>query len=966
MMLSKELAAGLQTGFIDCNLTSLEQYHPKLLLNDHKRGMKVLTNIIQELRQCEEFCFFVAFITNSGVASLISVLEELEIGGKIKGKILTSQYQNFTEPTALQRLLKFKNVELKIITDENYHGKGYIFKKQDRYSFIIGSSNLTQAALSTNNEWNIKLSSLENGLVMQNILKEFQHSFDNATVVDDRWIKEYEKLYQSIRQAERKFAEHLGVDENQVIPLKVVTPNKMQMEALDALEILHRDGKRKALLISATGTGKTYLSAFDAAKVMPKKLLFVVHRENIARAAMKSFQAIFKESKTMGLLTGNSRDMDKDFVFATIQTLTKDKVLERLSPEHFDYIVIDEVHRSGAPTYQKILNHFEPEFLLGMSATPERTDGYDIFQHFDYNIAFEIRLNRALEENMLSPFHYYGVSDIEIDGKLIDDYSEFNHLVSEERVNRILEKALFYGWDQGRVKGLVFCSRVEEARTLSKEFNLRGYSTVYLDGSTSEDARETAIRRLEQAEPLDHLDYIFTVDIFNEGIDIPSVNQVIMLRPTQSAIIFVQQLGRGLRKLWNKEYLTVIDFIGNYANNYMVPIALYGDRSYNKDTIRKLINNGSSVIPGCSTINFDLITKERIFKSIDATNLSQKKDLKKDYELLKFELGKVPLMSDFLEHGSREPFTFVEKYNSYYGFLRAIGEEKILVLTTEQERILSFYSKEILNGKRVEEGVLLALLIAKGTVEVEEIMNLLKSQFGFSISEQTLQSAIRSLNGSFLKDQDNAKYGVISAISQIGNTISMSTSYREELLKEAMHHYLDDQIRYSFNRFKQDLTQEKYRDGFMLYQKYGRKDVCRILNWDKNEESTIYGYRIKHNTCPIFVTYKKSVDVARSTMYEDEFINTHQFSWMTRNRVTLNSREVTTIKAYSATGLRMPLFVKKSDGEGTDFYYMGDMIPYDFVEQKIKNDKGEDLPIVNILFQMSDSVDEALYSYFES
>ncbi|PKM84177.1 MAG: DUF3427 domain-containing protein, partial [Firmicutes bacterium HGW-Firmicutes-11] len=573
MMLSNQLAAGLQTGFIDCNLTSLEQYHPKLLLNDHKRGMKVLTSIIQELRQCEEFYFSVAFITNSGVASLISVLEELEIGGKIKGKILTSQYQNFTQPIALQRLLKFKNVELKIVTDENYHGKGYIFKKKDRYSFIIGSSNLTQAALSTNNEWNIKLSSLENGLVMQNILKEFQHSFDNATVVDEHWIGEYQKLYQSIRQSERDLAKQLGVEENQVVPFKIITPNKMQMEALNALEILHRDGKKKALLISATGTGKTYLSAFDAAKVMPRKLLFVVHRENIARAAMKSFKAIFKETKTMGLLTGNSRDMDRDFVFATIQTLTKDSVLAMLTPEHFDYIVIDEVHRSGAPTYQKILNHFNPEFLLGMSATPERTDGYDIFQHFDYNIAYEIRLNRALEENMLSPFHYYGVSDIEIDGKPIDDFAEFNQLVSEERVNRILDKALFYGWDQGRVKGLVFCSRVEEARTLSDEFNRRGYSTVCLDGNASEDMREAAIKRLEQAEPSGHLDYIFTVDIFNEGIDIPSVNQVIMLRPTQSAIIFVQQLGRGLRKLWNKEYLTVIDFIGNYANNYMVPIA---------------------------------------------------------------------------------------------------------------------------------------------------------------------------------------------------------------------------------------------------------------------------------------------------------------------------------------------------------------------------------------------------------
>jgi superfamily II DNA or RNA helicase len=966
MMLSNDLVAGLQTGFIDCNWTSLEQYHPKLLLNDHKRGMKVLTSIIQELRQCEEFYFSVAFITNSGVASLISVLEELELGGKIQGKIVTSQYQNFTEPTALKRLLQFKNIELKIITDENYHGKGYIFKKKDRYSFVIGSSNLTQAALSTNNEWNIKLSSLENGLVMQNILKEFQHSFDNATVVDDRWIIEYQKLYQSIRQAERDVANHLGVDENQVVPFKVITPNKMQLEALNALEILHRDGKRKALLISATGTGKTYLSAFDAAKVMPKKLLFVVHRENIARAAMKSYQAIFKESKTMGLLTGNSKNMDKDFVFATIQTLTKDSVLAMLSPEHFDYIVIDEVHRSGAPTYQKILNHFEPEFLLGMSATPERTDGYDIFQHFDYNIAYEIRLNRALEENMLSPFHYYGVTDIEIDGKPIDDFAEFNKLVSVERVNRIIEKARFYGCDQGRVKGLVFCSRVEEARTLSEEFNSRGYSTVCLDGSASEDAREAAIKRLEQSESAGALDYIFTVDIFNEGIDIPSVNQVIMLRPTQSAIIFVQQLGRGLRKLWNKEYLTVIDFIGNYANNYMVPIALYGDRSYNKDTIRKLINNGSSVIPGCSTVNFDLITKERIFKSIDATNLLQKKDLKKDYDLLKFELGKVPLMSDFLEHGSREPFAFIKKYDSYFGFLRAIGEEDCPILTTAQERILSFYSKEILNGKRVEEGIILALLIAKGTVTVEEISTLIQNQFNLETSEQTLQSAIRNLNGDFLKDRDKEKYGVISAVSQNGNAIAMTTAYREELLTDAMHYYLDDQIRYSYNRYKQDFSHDQYRDGFMLYHKYGRKDVCRILNWDKNEESTIYGYRIKHNTCPIFVTYKKSDDVAKSTQYEDEFINTHQFSWMTRNRVTLDSREVTTIKEYLETGLRIPLFVKKSDGEGTDFYFMGDLIPHEYMQKKIYNDKGEALPIVNIRFHIKDSVDEALYSYFES
>jgi Spx/MgsR family transcriptional regulator len=695
------ITAGLQTGFIDCNLTSLERYHPKLLVNDYKRGMKVLTNIINELRQCEEFYFSVAFITNSGVASLISVLEELEEKGNIKGKIITSQYQNFTEPIALKRLLSFKNIELKIVTEENFHAKGYIFKRKDSFSFIIGSSNLTQSALSVNKEWNIKITSLENGLLMQNILNEFQYTFDNATIVNEAWISEYQKVYTGVKRAQKDYENLLGNEEGTIITLKKIHPNKMQVDALRALEVLRNDGKKKALLISATGTGKTYLSAFDAAKVQPKRLLFVVHRENIARAALRSFQWIFRDTKTMGLLTGKTKNIDSDYLFATVQTLSKDSILETFDKKYFDYIIIDEVHRSGAISYQKILKHFQPDFLLGMSATPERTDGYDIFRDFDYNIAYEIRLNKAMEENMIAPFHYYGVSEIEIDGKVIDDYSKFNHLVSKERVDRILEKALFYGWDSGRVKGLVFCSLVEEARALSNEFNQRGYLTISLDGTSSEEQREEAIKRLEQTETDGRLDYIITVDIFNEGVDIPSVNQVIMLRPTQSAIIFVQQLGRGLRKNKDKEYLTVIDFIGNYTNNYLVPIALYGDRSYNKDTIRKLINNGSSVIPGCSTVNFDYVTRERIYQSIDMRNLALSKDLKKDYELLKYQLGRIPTMMDFMKYGSREPYAYVKRpYGSYYGFLKNVKNDSIAILTTQQESLLTFYSQEILNGNR--------------------------------------------------------------------------------------------------------------------------------------------------------------------------------------------------------------------------------------------------------------------------
>lgn len=959
MNLPEQLTAGYQTGFIDCNYTSLEKYHPKLIVNDHKRGMRVLTSLVNELQLCDEFYFSVAFISNSGVAALVSVLEELEKGGRVKGKILTSQYLNFTQPKALRRLLQFRNIELRIVTEGSFHAKGYIFKKNDQYSFIIGSSNLTQEALGSNKEWNIKLSSLENGLVMQNIRREFEYAFDNATIVDESWIQEYEKIYREIQSRQRAA---------NTVAIQRINPNDMQIDALRALQLLHNDGKRKALLISATGTGKTYLSAFDAARINPKRLLFVVHRENIARASMQSYRRIFGDSKTMGLLTGNTKDVQKDFLFSTIQTLSKNATLQQFASDYFDYIVIDEVHRSGAASYQKILEHFRPAFLLGMSATPERTDQYDIFKLFDYNIAYEIRLGQALEQNMLSPFHYYGVSELEIDGKPIDEFSEFNLLTCPERVERIIEKARFFGCDNGRVKGLIFCSRVQEARALSAEFNSRGFSTICLDGDSSEADRETAIKNLERDGHEDQLDYIFTVDIFNEGVDIPSVNQVIMLRPTQSAIIFVQQLGRGLRKYPGKEYLTVIDFIGNYTNNYMVPIALYGDRSYNKDTIRRLITSGSSVIPGCSTVNFDHISKERIFKSLNSNNISKRTDLIKDFELLRFELGRLPMMMDFLEHGRREPYAFTEPpYGSYYGFVRRIQTQDIEAVSEVQEKILGFYTREILDGKRVEESMLLAILLANGSVSEKEFAETIYSQFEYKPTAATIASAVRCLNGRFLKETARHQYGIKDNIEIDKSVIRMASHYRDKLLQSEFHRWLDDQLRYSFARYKRDFSKESYRDGFLLYQKYGRKDVCRILNWEKNEESTVYGYRIKYNTCPIFVTYEKNDDRSDTIKYADRFLNTHKFSWMTRNRLTLQSQEVRLLQKSKELNLRIPLFVKKNDDEGKDFYYMGDLVPEAFEQTTIRDgSKNVEYPIVNILFQMKDSVEDSLYNYLEN
>jgi len=970
MNLERSLSDSLHTGFIDSNTVSLEEYQPSLLINDSKRGKKVLTCLIDELRKCDVFLFSVAFITNSGVAALIMTLQELESKG-IKGKIVASQYQNFTDPAALKRLLQFKNIELKIVTVGNFHAKGYIFKKGDTYSLIVGSSNLTQNALSMNKEWNIKVSSTDSGALIINTLQEFEDTFINATTVNEAWIDEYKKLYDDLklmrimRDGDIKTDEVTEHDlEQKVFNIKRVSPNNMQVEALVCLEEVRAEAKDKALLISATGTGKTYLSAFDVKKYGPKRFLFVVHRENIARAAMLSYKAVFGQTKTMGILSGHSKAVNEDFIFSTIQTLSKDSTLHSFARDHFDYIVIDEVHRSGADTYKKIIEYFKPRFLLGMSATPERTDGYDIYKTFDYNIAYEIRLNRALEENMLVPFHYYGVSDIQVDGELLGDNSDFNKLVCNERVERVLHFTKFYGCDRGRIKGLIFCSRKVEAKELSLEFNKHDYRTIALDGDSSESLREECIIRLEQDDGDNALDYIFTVDIFNEGVDIPSVNQIVMLRPTQSAIVFVQQLGRGLRKNQEKEYLTVIDFIGNYANNYLVPIALYGDNSYNKDTIRKLINSGSSYIPGASTVNFDLITKQRIFEAINATNLSNKRELVKDYNLLKYKLGKIPTMIDFVEHGSREPYAYIEYEGSYYAFISKIDTSLMGQLSISEMKLLEFYSKEICNAKRIEEVLLLKEMIANGKVAIIDFVRYIDAQYDCIPTKQTISSVVKCLNTEFFKEQDQIKYGVKGTVDVKGEVLEISPHLLSLLRNEHFKNYLLDSLNYAINKFNDSYSLSKYYNGFLLYQKYSRKDVCRILNWEKDDSSTMYGYGIKNNTCPIFVTYEKADDISESTKYEDHFINSRQFNWMTRPRRKVDSADVVRIRNHR-DGLRISLFVKKSDGEGSDFYYMGDMEPYKFIPTTIKNSKGVDLPIVNIKYNMQVPVEDNMFNYLE-
>lgn len=734
-----ELNKALHTSFIDKSFPSNKDLRPKLFFNDYKRRMNLAFEIIKRLKECDYFEFSVAFISESGLAVLKQILLNLKEKG-VKGRIITSTYLGFNAPKMFKQLLSFTNIEVRIFEQEHcgFHPKGFIFHTGDHRDIIVGSSNLTQTALESNQEWDLFFTSHENGELASQVSNEFDIQWELSTPLTNEWIESYKETYVK------------PVHPASVQSSKTIKPNKMQEEALKSLKNLRDNNKDKALLISATGTGKTFLSAFDVKRFKPKRLLFVVHRRNIAEAALRSFKYLIP-NVSMGIFSGNTKETNSDFIFSTVQTIHKKEYREMFDRDAFDYIIIDEVHRAGAQSYQDIVDYFKPKFLLGMSATPERSDDFDIYEMFDHNIAYEIRLIQAMEYNLLCPFHYYGITDMTIDEIEIDDKSEFNILTSELRVDYIIEKINEYGYSGDRIHGLIFCSRKDECEKLSQLFNMRGYKTIALTGDSSEEMRQKAIDSLESNDE-NSLDYIFTVDIFNEGIDIPKVNQVVMLRPTESAIVFVQQLGRGLRKNDSKEYVVIIDFIGNYEKNFLIPVALSGQTNYNKDSLRQFVCEGSLITPGASTIQFDQITEKRIYQSIDAANFTQVRLIKDSYKQLKEKLGRIPRLKEFEQYGAIDvQLMFQNKsLGCYHTFLSKYEKDYHIHFSTLEEKYLQFISSKLSSGKRVEELEAIKLIINKRTNLLTHLKETLNSDYKIELPDVGIETISNILSQNFM------------------------------------------------------------------------------------------------------------------------------------------------------------------------------------------------------------------------
>lgn len=961
--IGKDILKASETGLISNLVDSNLALRPKLITNDFSKGSKVLSDIVAELMKCSEFMMSVAFITSSGVTPLLETLKYLENKG-VKGKILTTDYLNFSEPKALKKLLEFSNIEVKLYTKDSFHTKGYIFKQSDHYKLIVGSSNLTQTALTKNKEWNIEVSSLEEGLLTEEVLNEFEAMWHEAEDLTLEWIKTYENIYRK----QKEYARRSTIPRISQYKLK---PNKMQVSAIQALDNIRNKGCNKALIISATGTGKTYLSAFDLRNYNPQRALFVVHREQIAKQALDSFKNVFGDTRSMGILSGNSKAVDKDFIFSTIQTLSKDEVLRSFHKNQFQYIIIDEVHKAGAITYQKIVEYFEPEFLLGMTATPERNDDFNIFKMFNYNVAYEIRLQQALEEDLLCPFHYFGIADISIDGNTLDENTDFKYLVDDERVKHIIDKINFYGFCGQRVKGLIFCSDKKETKALSDKFNELGYRTLALTGENSQQERDEAIQRLEQDEVFNCLDYIFTVDVFNEGVDIPAVNQVVMLRPTKSAIIFVQQLGRGLRKYNEKEYVVIIDFVGNYNGNFLIPIALSGDRTYNKDTIRKYVLEANRLIPGCSTVNFDEISKKRIFESIDKANFNGIKLIKESYNDLKQKLGKIPELKDFDLYGAIDPIRIFDSSSlgSYHKFLIKYEKEYTIKLNQTQENFIEFISKKLASGKRVHELEMIKCVINFKDNLMSRLKNILKEQYniGFKVSTET--SIVNVLTNEFPAGTGKKTYKECIFIEKDGPDYKISKVFMENLENEDFKRSVEELIEFGIYRYK-NFYGNRYMDtNFQLYQKYTYEDVCRLLEWEKAEVAlNIGGYKFdkRTKTYPVFINYEKSEDVADTINFEDRFLSPSQLIAISKSGRTETSDDV--VIAYNAenNGVEMSLFVRKNkdDKISKEFYYLGKIKATGTPETFVM--KNTNKTAVEINYQLYTPVRQDIYDYIIS
>ncbi len=753
----------------------------------------------------------VSFLMESGVRMLLNDLKEVASNG-VKISILTGNYLNITQPSALYLLKsELKDIDLRFYNNSNksFHPKAYIFHYKDYSKIYIGSSNISRSTLTYGIEWNYCFSSLED----KDSFDRFYHTFidlyeNHSLIIDEKVLKDYSKSW-------RKPAVYkdLSINKEEQIEFK---PRGAQIEALYALENSRNDGATKGLVHAATGIGKTYLAAFDSIKY--KRVLFVAHREEILKQAAQSFVNV-RHSDDYGFFNDKNKDTNKSLIFASVFTLGKSEYLntDYFDPTYFDYIVVDEFHHAITNQYQNIVNYFKPKFLLGLTATPERMDGRSIYHICDYNVPYEITMKEAINKGMLVPFHYYGIYD-ETDYSSLKTFAGKYKTEDLDKIykNNIKRYDLIYKYYQkySSKRALGFCTSRKHAEEMAKQFNLRGIKSVavYSDaqGEFSEQ-RDIAIKKLKNLD----INVIFSVDMFNEGVDIQEVDMVMFLRPTESPVIFQQQLGRGLRLHEGKTHLTVLDFIGNYRNANNAPLLLSGEANH----INNRVDYYKIEYPDDCIVDFDMRLID-LFKELERSTMTINDQIKQEYYRIKELLhNKIPtrmelfnLMDDKIyEYCIKHPNNNI--FKKYIEYLYELGE-----LPLHQQSIYKSKAGEFLeliettNMQKVYKMIVLQSFYNNGHIKMsiteQEALQTWKDFFNeglnwrdfpqvkshqdyLSIKDRSHITKIKQMPVKFLKESGNGFF-----IDKEGYLLSIDSSIEEYIKDEFFINQMKDILDY--------------------------------------------------------------------------------------------------------------------------------------------------------------------------
>lgn len=898
-----------------------------------------LSALKQSLRECVRFDFSVSFIKRAGLDLFYDdLLSALRRGAK--GRILTSTYQNFTDCHSLSRFLDLQkdfpesfacHLEDNCFGKDGFHTKGYIFEMEDgSHEVIIGSSNITRFALLFNKEWDISLITDRNDVFLSQVANEFEDLYSRTMPLTQNRIDSYrERLQYSIYSWD--------MDYDDPSKISSVKPNAMQSKALSELRRQRSMGHDKALIIAATGSGKTYLAAFDAMGFDAKRLLFVAHKDTILQASLETFQKVFRTSRSYALFTGedNKRSEEADFIFASNQMLNLH--LEEFDPRQFDYIIIDEVHHGAASTYQNIISYFRPAFLLGLTATPERMDGKSIYDIFENNVPFDLRLREAIENDLVVPFHYYGIKDSLLsysEEEIKNQISNISkQMCSEENCRFIAKEIQKHKPADSKLRCIAFCSTRSEAQSLADSFALLGYHTATLDGHNSTGERIDVFKRLESVE--DPLDLVFAIDILNEGVDIPSINMVLFLRPTESSTIFIQQLGRGLRKYPGKPFLTVLDFIANsYQRSFQIAAALGSlsksgtvDQASLLCSIRE--NFASLDLPGVE-IHFDEESMEEVLSSIETTNFNNISRLKADYAKFKDCLVKAKAMeerdyvkpSSFLDSSYGVDFLRFAKYGDcYYEFLQKADPENIPGFSVDKIMVLK-YVNFFLPLVREEEYQILKIL-AEGPLSLDELESHLKEIGPFS--EERFNHSLMVLSGNVAVNTTGNK----KLIAIENDTVSLAFPLDSLSFKE----YLLDVLEYGIGRFEAEFSEDldlEAREEPIFLHRFGSysepQSFLGLCVYTKDSAQAnlmpMSGIHYTEKGLAIYITLNKDKSLEERLNYKDKFLSPKLLQWESSTSTTLdNAKGKRLIQAKRAM-----VFVRKTKknwGRITPYIYAG-------------------------------------------